>query len=192
LNPGTVDHISVHSKSSSPPQSIATLHQRPMFTVPVEVHQPPKVNQNLTNPSKNHPPIQPATSFMDPLLSPAVKTTQISALENGRYALSRLHDVHLLKTVRLFLAFLYDNPNLCHEGFTAAHCKALIGSKGLPTDTMSLRKLYIQYHVLFGNLSEEDISTELITFRNYIKSNRINNLQRNREATSKFYNNRYF
>jgi hypothetical protein len=178
------DHISVLSNSSS-------IQQRPTFAVPVDVHQPPpNIHQNLTTPSMQYPLIQPATSFIDPLLPAVVRTTQISAMENGRYALSRLHDTHVLKNVRIFLAYLHDNTNVCHEGFTAAHCKALIGSKGLPTDVASLKRLYIQYNVSFGNLREEEVIHELQTYRNYLISSRVNYLQRSREANSKFYNNR--
>jgi hypothetical protein len=136
--------------------------------------------------------VQPPTSFMDPLIPAVVKTTQMSAAENGRYALARLHDAQLLKTIRLYIAYLHENPHACYEGLTASHCKTIIGSKGLPTDVSSLKHLYIQFNIQFGNSSESEITAELATFKNYITSNRIQYMQRTREVTSRFYNNGNF
>jgi hypothetical protein len=178
---------------SSPPHSLFSnpppiSNQRPTFTVPVEVHRPPSVNSpQPTSLTKNN---QKRPSFMDPLYPPITKLTQISAMENGRYALSRLHDGHLLKTVRYFLAYLHSNPGACYEGFTAPHCRTIIGSKGLPTDYEALRQIYVKYNCLFGDSNETDIMNELNALRNHISSNRINHLQRMRESNNAFYNNR--
>jgi hypothetical protein len=121
------------------------------------------------------PITQQLPSFIDP---PITKITQISAMKNGRYALSRLHDSQLLKTVRH-----------CYEGLTAANCRTVIGSKGLPTDVDSLTKMYVQYNILFGNVTEIEVVNELATLKTYLISNRINHLQRSKEANHKFYNN---
>jgi hypothetical protein len=213
--------------SQQPPQP--KMCQRPTFSVPIEVHQPP-VSPHLYPQPQYQPPPAPfvpaqqytkypnfvsrgtlyeqqkqrqeqqrqqqhlphTSSFIDPLMPPVVKNTLISAQENGRYALSRLHDSHLLKTVRYFLAYLHDNPDVCHEGFTSAHCKTLIGSKGLPTDIAALKSMYIRYNIMFGNSNEIEVNNELITLRRYLTSSRINHLQRNRENNNKFYNSRNF
>jgi hypothetical protein len=191
-----------HSTSSSSLSSNQSLS----FSVPIEVHRPQtslnipaatvsqanpaNINRSSTPPQRNNFEVQPATSFMDPLIPAVVKTTQISAAENGRYALSRLHEANLMRTVRAYIVYLNEYPNACHEGLTAAHCGTIIGSKGLPTDVVPLKNLYFQYSIQFGNLTEQEVIAELASYKNYLASNTINYLQKTREATSKFYTNR--
>jgi hypothetical protein len=184
LNPAISTTVS--TQSQSPPQSMN--FQRQSISVPVTVHQQPL----MTNSATTFDYRQQSPSFIDPLMPPAVKNTLISAQENGRYALSRLHDSHLLKTVRYFLAYLHDNQDVCYEGFTAAHCKTLIGSKGLPTDFAALKSMYVDYNVLFGHINQNEVNNELLTLINFLTTNRINYLQRNRENSNKFYNSRNF
>jgi hypothetical protein len=169
------------------PQPQRQVHQ----LVPVEVHRSPSppapplpVNLPVHYQSQQQQP-----RFMDPLVPAVVQNTQISVSQEGRYALSRLRDVQLLKTVRFYLAYLHDKPSVCIDGLTGHHCKLLIGINGLPTDVEELKKIYVDFHCTFNmNFSPIEIENELKSFGSHLASTRINFLQNTNQNFKKFYN----
>jgi hypothetical protein len=107
------------------------------------------------------------------------------------FEFSRLHDAHLMKSVRYFLAYLHDHKDICHDGFTAAQCKTIFGNKILPIE-YNMRELYFKYFSLFGNASEIETSNELLALLKHITSNRVHHLQKTTDFSNRFYNNRNF
>lgn len=177
----------VESHQNFPSTSWASVAAQPSVNIsPSEQLQ--QLPQTVSpQPMTTQPPRQ--TSFMDPLVPAVVRNTQMSVSQEGRYALSRLRDVQLLKTVRLYLAYLHDKPTTCIEGMTGHHCKLLIGINGLPTDVKSLRKIYKEFHGSFNfNFSPSEIDNDLKTLRSHLSSNRINFLNRTNDNFKQFYN----
>lgn len=131
---------------------------------------------------------QRPTTIMDPLITPTINSTQISIADGNRYALSRLNNEKLYKVIRLYVAYLHDQPaSVYHEGYTVISAKARIGSEGLPTDPTKLKKLFSEFNNRF-DISSDDTQADLDALRNFCRSSKINEIQRNKENFNKFYN----
>lgn len=139
-------------------------------------------------PSNGSQPQQRTTPIIDPLITPTVNSTQISLADGNRYALSRLNNDKLYKIIRLYVAYLHEQPVTANfDGHTVISAKARIGSEGLPTDPAKLKKLLIEFNNRF-DISTEDSQADLDALRNFCRSSKINELQRNKENFNKFYN----
>jgi hypothetical protein len=152
-------------------------------STPPLTNQPQISTSTTTSSATNQSPV----SFMDPLIPAVVKNTMKSVKENGRYMLARLRDTQVLKMVRLYLSYLHDHPTACHEGITITHCKILISTNGLPTDTAALREIYTEFNSTFG-FTKKEVNEDLKALRRYLNTNRISYLKKTKENNNKFYN----
>jgi len=127
------------------------------------------------------------TTFINPLVPPKVRHTQ-NALHNSEslYDLSRLREKTVLENVRLYLAYLHDNPSACIYGKTKMNVSVQLLAEGLPNSLNELRKLYFKYHEGYG-MSEKSVQDELATYRSYLRSERTSYLQKVRENESKWF-----
>lgn len=149
----------------------------------------PKNNFNFINFQKgeNLHANSPTQSFIDPLMSPTVKLTQMSANVNGRYVLSRLNEPKIYHILRNYIGYLHDQPaSVFHEGMNCISSKVHLGSEGLPTDVISLRKLLDEYNARY-DFTPKDTQMDLDAIRSYCHTIKINNIQRARENHNKFY-----
>ena len=98
---------------------------------------------------------------------PIVRLSRDSDAANGRYVLARLRDPSILKALRLFLAYLHDQPSsVCFEGHTNTSIKLTLASEGLPSDLDSLRKLYYRFHNAYG-IGSDEVEADLSAFRSF-------------------------
>lgn len=127
------------------------------------------------------------SSFVNPLLPPIVRHTQ-NALNNTEslYDLSRLREKSVYENVRLYLAYLHDNPSACINGKTKMNVSVLILAEGLPNSLNELRNLFFKFHESLG-MSQKDVLEELATYRSHIRSERTSYLQKIRENENKWF-----
>lgn len=124
---------------------------------------------------------------IDPMTPPIVRMTRDSDAADGRYLLARLRDPSILKALRLYLAYLHDQPsNVCFEGYTTTSIKLALASEGLPSDVDSLRKLYYRFHNAYG-IGLAEVEADLSAFRSFFSSEKIQQLQKTRESHSKYF-----
>lgn len=124
---------------------------------------------------------------MDPLTPPIVRLTSESHVGNGRYLLARLREPAILSSLKLFLAYLHDQPaSVCHEGYTNTSVKVFLASEGLPTDPEALRTIYYNYHALYG-ISPVEVDNDLSTYGSFVSAERRIHLQRQRECNSRYF-----
>lgn len=124
---------------------------------------------------------------MDPMTPPMVRLSQSSHAPDGRYVLARLREPSILKALRLFLAYLHDQPSsVCFEGHTGTSIKLMLTSEGLPSDLDSLRKLYYRFHDAYG-IGSTEVDADLSAFRSFFSSEKLLHLQRIRESHGKYY-----
>lgn len=124
---------------------------------------------------------------MDPMTPPIVRLSQDSDAVNGRYVLARLRDPSILKSLRLFLAYLHDQPSsVCFEGHTSTSIKLMLASEGLPSDLDSLRKLYYRFHNAYG-IGSTEVDADLSAFRSFFSAESLLRLQKIRESHGKYY-----
>lgn len=121
---------------------------------------------------------------LDPLTPPRVRLTNNS---NSRYILARLREPDILKAIKLFLAFLHDQPaSVFFDGFTNTSVKLFLASEGLPTKTEELRKILLDFNDAYG-IGPDEVDADLAAFRSYLTSERINHLQLTRECYRNYY-----
>ena len=90
--------------------------------------------------------------------------------------------------VRMFLSYLHDQPpTVCIRGTTITSATAMLASEGLPTDLQLLRQIFLDAHEDLG-ISRNDALADLQSHRAFLSSERIQHLQRTREAANKFHN----
>lgn len=124
---------------------------------------------------------------LDPMTPPIVRLSRESDTANGRYLLARLRDPSILKAVRLFLAYLHDQPpSACFEGHTNTSIKLALASEGLPCDMDSLRKLFYRFHDAYG-IGVAEVEADLSAFRTFFSSEKLFHLQKSRESHSKYF-----
>lgn len=128
-----------------------------------------------------------ANNTLDPMTPPAVRLTKKSLVGNGRYLMARLREPAILASLKLFLAYLHDQPSsVCYEGYTCTSVKVFLASEGLPVDPSALRIIYYNFHESYG-IGQAEVDNDLSTYGSYISSERRIHQQKSRE-----YNNRYF
>lgn len=126
---------------------------------------------------------------VDPLTPPVVRMTQNSDEASGRYLLARLRDPSILKPIRLFLAYLHDQPSsVCFEGYTNTSIKLYMASEGLPSDADSLRRIYYRFHNVYG-IDSAEVDADLSAFRSFFSTEKLQQLQRIRESHTKYFSN---
>lgn len=100
---------------------------------------------------------------------------------------TRLKDPKILNTVRMYLAFLHNQPSsVCYDGLTNTSAKILLALEGFPTDVNELRQMYTEIYETNG-MSKESVLADLSTYRSFIATERIQRMQRARESSDKFY-----
>lgn len=157
-----------------------------------KISNPPPANNSPNykiNSAPNVKGLNPAsTSFIDPLTPPVVKLTiQSAAEEEGRYLLSRLRDYRISENIRLYLAYLHDQPDsVCINGKTKTSVKISIQQEGFPTEYKALRDIFDRYHASYGESSTQ-VSKDLAAYSSYLRSQRRSHLQKTREDHNKFF-----
>lgn len=128
------------------------------------------------------------TNFsLDPMTPPTVRLTQESSTGGNRYIMSRLREPAILSSLKLFLAYLHDQPSsVCFEGYTSTSVKVFLASEGLPVDPIALRAIYYKFHDFYG-ISSVEVDEDLSTYRTYITSERRIHLQKIRECNSRYF-----
>lgn len=100
---------------------------------------------------------------------------------------ARLRDTKVMTTVRIFLAFLADQPpSVCYDGMTCTSARMFLALEGFPVTADQLKELYLRVHEANG-LGRKAVLEDLTTYRAFIASERIQRMQRARESTDKFY-----
>uniref|UniRef100_A0A6P7F4W4 Uncharacterized protein LOC114326528 n=1 Tax=Diabrotica virgifera virgifera TaxID=50390 RepID=A0A6P7F4W4_DIAVI len=124
---------------------------------------------------------------MDPMTPPIVRLSRTADVENSRYLLARLRDPGILNPLRLFLAYLHDQPpSTCYDGHTNTTIKLMLASEGLPTDVDSLRKLYHRVHEAYG-ISTAEVEADLSDFGTFFSTETRLRLQKIRECQNKYF-----
>lgn len=124
---------------------------------------------------------------VDPMTPPIVRLSRDSDVANGRYLLARLRDPSILKALRLYLAYLHNQPSsVCFEGHTNTSIKLILASEGLPSDVDSLRELYYRFHNAYG-IGSAEVEADLSAFRSFFSSERLQHLQRAREGHGRYF-----
>lgn len=124
---------------------------------------------------------------LDPMHPPIVRLTEQSAEGDGRFLKARLRDPNIMRVVRLFLAYMKDQPEtVCIDGMTITSIRVLLASEGLPTDPAHLLRIFNAVHQEYG-VSPAEAASDLSSYRQYLKSERTNRLQQLRESSNKFY-----
>lgn len=98
-----------------------------------------------------------------------------------------LGDPAVIDDVRLYLAFLKDQPSyVCYDGNTLANIKLRLVAHGLPISSELLLRIFISYHTSLGN-SESEALNDLNAFRRHAVDKRMCQLQMVREGRRNFY-----
>lgn len=157
---------------SSDKEAIAVSKSLDLDNHDIIVNKPTKNNEDLC---------------LDPMSPPIVRLSRCSDLDNDRYLLARLRDPLILKPLRLFLAYLHDQPaSTCMEGHTNTSIKLMLASEGLPSDVDSLRKLYYRFHNAYG-IGPAEVEADLTSFGSYFRSENLLRLQKVRESHNNYF-----
>lgn len=117
---------------------------------------------------------------------PIVRLTEQSTEGDGRFLKARLRDPKIMGIVRLFLAYMKDQPaTVCVEGLTPTSIRMLLASEGLPTDPEHLLRIFSDVHQEYG-LDPTAAMADLQSYRQYLSSERTHRLQQLRESANKF------
>lgn len=132
----------------------------------------PKVNSNAQPKQTPTPPTLADDSLSEETLA---------------HCAARLRDAKVMTTVRIFLAFLADQPpSVCYDGMTCTSARMFLALEGFPVTADKLKELYLRVHEANG-LGRKAVLEDLTTYRAFIASERIQRMQRARESTDKFY-----
>ncbi|XP_055584976.1 putative uncharacterized protein DDB_G0282499 [Uranotaenia lowii] len=144
-------------------------------------HESKELNNSL-------PQINDGSQFeLDPLRPPIVRLTEQSVEGDGRFLKARLRDPKIMKVVRMYLAFLKDQPaTVCIEGMTSTSIKMMLASEGLPTAPDHLQRIFTEVHQEFG-VGATDAVADLQSYQRFLTSERTHRLQQLRESTNKFH-----
>lgn len=152
-------------------------HRISSFLAPRAKHEPetpliPKVNKSVQQTSTT-----PAPTADDSLSE-----------ETLTHCATRLRDPKVMSTVRIFLAFLHDQPpSVCYDGMTCTSARMFLSLEGFPAkSTAKLKEVFLRVHEANG-IGREAALADLNTYRTFIASERIQRMQRARESTDKFY-----
>ncbi|KAH1021747.1 hypothetical protein HUJ04_011231 [Dendroctonus ponderosae] len=127
---------------------------------------------------------------LDPLTPPIVKMTVASDRSKNsgrRYLIARLREPSILRAIRLYLAYLHDQPaSVCYEGFTTTSIKVFLASEGLSIRKDALHGLYTDFHSAYG-MGGAEVEADLSTYRSDVVSERTVQLQRYNESHHYFF-----
>lgn len=150
----------------------------------------PPINSTTPQPTTTatNPELTDSMFCLDPLKPPIVRLTEQSACGDGKFLLARLREPHVYQNIRLYLAFLKDQPlDYCTpDGMTLTSMKAYLHSQGLPKSDDQLLSILKEFHSAIG-LPETHTLADLEAFRKHMSSRKIQQLQKLREDHNKFF-----
>lgn len=156
----------------------------------IQLKSNPNMPQQATGKQTNDIHSLPSTDGqfeLDPMRPPIVRLTQQSVLGDGRYLKARLRDPKIMKIVRLYLAYMKDQPpTVCIEGMTPTSIRMLLASEGLPTIPDHLQRIFIEVHQEYG-VNATEAAADLHSYGRFLASERTNRLQHLRESAHKFH-----
>lgn len=124
---------------------------------------------------------------LDPLRPPIVRLTQQSTEGDGRFLKARLRDPKIMRIVRLFLAYMKDQPDtVCVDGMTPTSIRMHLASEGLPLDPERLLSIFKDVHEEYG-VDAAAAMADLQSYQRFLSSERTHRLQQLRESTNKFH-----
>lgn len=124
---------------------------------------------------------------LDPMRPPIVRLTEQSVNGDGRFLKARLRDPKIMKIVRLYLAYMKDQPaTVCVEGMTTTSIRMLLASEGLPTAPDHLQRIFAEVHQEYG-LNAAEVAADLQSYQRFLASERTHRLQQLRESANKFH-----
>lgn len=172
-------------KQMHPTNNIASLPTG-NATPSLSLQGPNQQNQQQQQP-QNQALCSSETRFdLDPMRPPIVRLTEQSTEGDGRFLKARLRDPKIMGIVRLFLAYMKDQPaTVCVEGLTPTSIRMLLASEGLPTDPEHLLRIFSDVHQEYG-LDPTAAMADLQSYRQYLSSERTHRLQQLRESANKF------
>lgn len=182
------------SSSNSHQQSISNQKQQlqPLRKNNIQQHPSPHMPQQTTG-NQNDFHSAPSTEStdgqfeFDPMRPPIVRLTQQSVQGDGRFLKARLRDPKIMKIVRLYLAYMKDQPTtVCVEGMTSTSIRMLLASEGLPTVPEHLNRIFVEVHQEYG-VDATEAAADLLSYGRFLTSERTNRLQHLRESANKFY-----
>lgn len=142
---------------------------------------------HLTPAALSTPSSQDTDCQLDPFRPPIVRLTEQSTKGDNRFLKARLRDASIMRVVRLYLAYMKDQPpTTCVDGMTTTSIRLLLASEGLPTAPDHLQRIYNEVHQEYG-LNPTEASADLHSYRQYLTSERIRRLQQLRESSNQFY-----
>lgn len=146
---------------------------------------------NTTSPqpatTSTTPEITDSMFCLDPMKPPIVRLTEQSASGDGTYLLGRLRDPHLYQNLRLYLAFLKDQPlTFCLDGHTSSSMQAYLYSEGLPKSDEHLLRTLLEFNSAIG-ISQTKTFADLEALKKHMSSKKIQHLQQTRESANKFF-----
>lgn len=107
---------------------------------------------------------------------------------DGRFLKARLRDPKIMRVVRLFLAYMKDQPaTVCVDGMTPTSIRMHLASEGLPSDPEHLLRIFKDVHQEYG-MDPTVAMADLQSYQKYLSSERIHRLQQLRDSDSKFRN----
>ena len=142
--------------------------------------------RNQQQQQQEQPPTPDGQFELDPMRPPIVRLTQQSTEGDGRFLKARLRDPAIMRVVRLFLAYMKDQPpNVCIDGLTPTNIRMLLASEGLPSAPEHLHRIFIEVHQEYG-IGPAEATADLQSYRQYLVSERTHRLQQLRETTNRF------
>lgn len=149
----------------------------------------PPLNATTPQPSTTTttPEITDSMFCLDPMKPPIVRLTEQSACGDGKFLLARLREPQVYQNLRLYLAFLKDQPmNYCLDGMTPTSMQAYLYSQGLPKSDEQLLSTLQEFHASIG-ISSTNTLADLEGYKQHMTSKKIQHLQQSRESANKFY-----
>lgn len=173
-------------KQRHPTNNIASLPTG-NATPSLSLQGPNQQNQQQQQQPQNQALCSSETRFdLDPMRPPIVRLTEQSTEGDGRFLKARLRDPKIMGIVRLFLAYMKDQPaTVCVEGLTPTSIRMLLASEGLPTDPEHLLRIFSDVHQEYG-LDPTAAMADLQSYRQYLSSERTHRLQQLRESANMF------
>lgn len=127
-------------------------------------------------------PSKDSVEFLNPLKLPLFKLAEMSLNSTSAYTLAKLRDRKIFDAVRVYLAFLNDNPlAITPDGMSKSHCQTIIAIEGLPTQPTKLRAIYNDFKKQFG-ATEDEIEKDLLALRSFLNSQHISHLQKDKDT----------